>query len=86
MRAEAGEGGAGPRFRWEGLRCRVRDTDSLGPREVNAEEKPELLSPFPWNVAMGRLHGTLRLLGYPRLRFETDLCGSYPPPIHIGWI
>lgn len=63
----------GTRFRWEGLRCRVRGVDSFGLREVNAEEKPELFSPFPWNVEMGRVYGTLRLLGFPRLRFETNL-------------
>lgn len=79
-------GGAGTRFRREGGRCRVRGVGALGLREVNAEEKPELFSPFPWNVEMGRVYGTLRLLGFPRLRVETDLRGSSPSLIHGFWV
>lgn len=55
------------------MRYRNRVTDSFWLREVNAEEKPELFFALPKSVEMGRVNGTLLLLGFPRLVLETDV-------------
>ena len=55
-----------------------------GLREVNAEEKPELSSPLANSVWMGRVCGIQRVLEFPMLGFETDLCGSWPT-LPLGW-
>lgn len=61
-------------------------TDSFGLGEVNAEEKPELFYSLPGSVEMGRVNGTLLILGFLRLGFETDPSWSYLSLIHYGWI
>lgn len=67
--ARRGEEGAGTRFRWEGLGIKVLRYSyrCVWARRGNAEEKPELFYSLPGSVEMGRVNGTLRLLGFPRL-------------------